>query len=103
MPPGLPATRYIVELQHALEVALSRLGPDIIFISAGFDAAAGDPLAGLTLTPAEYHTLTRGLVEIARSHCDGRVVSALEGGYDLANLARCGLAHVQGLAGLDVS
>jgi acetoin utilization deacetylase AcuC-like enzyme len=103
VPPGLPATRYVEELQRGLEVALARLSPDIIFISAGFDAAAGDPLAGLTLRPADYHSLTRALAEIAQSHCDGRVVSVLEGGYDLANLTRCGLAHVQALADLDLS
>ncbi len=103
VPPGLPATRYTQALLEALDVARSRLSPDIIFISAGFDAALGDPLAGLTLTPVDYHALTSRLVEIAESHCGGRVVSALEGGYNLTNLARCGLAHVRALAGLDIS
>ncbi len=103
VPPGLPSTRYVEELLSALDVALSRLSPDVIFISAGFDAALGDPLAGLTLTPADYHALTLHLAETADSYCDGRVVSALEGGYDLTNLARCGLAHVRALAGLAVS
>jgi acetoin utilization deacetylase AcuC-like enzyme len=103
VPPGLPASRYVEQWQEGLESALSRLHPDIIFISAGFDAAAGDPLAGLTLGPADYHALSSRLAEIAESHCAGRLVSALEGGYDLANLARCGLAHIQGLAGLALS
>jgi len=103
VPPGLPATHYAQELERAFDVAVARLRPDIIFISAGFDAAAGDPLAGLTLSPAEYHSLTRSLTEIAQSHCDGRLVSVLEGGYDLSNLTRCGLAHIRGLAGQDLS
>jgi acetoin utilization deacetylase AcuC-like enzyme len=103
VPPGLPATRYVEELLEAIDIALSRLSPDIIFISAGFDAAAGDPLAGLTLAPNDYQTLTRHLLQTAESHCEGRVISILEGGYDLTNLARCGLAHIQALAGLAVS
>jgi acetoin utilization deacetylase AcuC-like enzyme len=103
VPPELPASRYVEELLGGLESAISRFDPDIIFISAGFDAAAGDPLAGLTLTPAEYHTLTSRLMEVADRCCDRRVVSSLEGGYDLDNLRRCGLAHIRALAGLDVS
>jgi acetoin utilization deacetylase AcuC-like enzyme len=90
VPPGLPAAHYAQELERAFGVSVARLRPDIIFISAGFD-------------PAEYHSLTRSLTEIAQSHCEGRVVSVLEGGYDLENLTRCGLAHVRGLAGLDLS
>ncbi len=103
VPPRLPAAHYAQELERAIDVAVARLRPDIIFVSAGFDAAAGDPLAGLTLSPAEYHSLTRALTEIAQTQCEGRLVSVLEGGYDLANLTRCGLAHVRGLAGLDLS
>ena len=101
--PGLPASRYVEELLGGFESAVSRFDPDIIFISAGFDAAAGDPLAGLTLTPADYHTLTRHLMEVADRCCAGRVVSSLEGGYDPGNLRRCGLAHIRALAGLDIS
>jgi acetoin utilization deacetylase AcuC-like enzyme len=100
LPPGLPAERYTQELQSAVDEALSSFAPDIIFISAGFDAAAGDPLAGFTLTPRDYHRLTERLVELAERHCDGRLVSTLEGGYDLGLLQSCGLAHLRGLAGL---
>ncbi len=69
-------------------------------ISAGFDAALGDPLAGLTLRPDDYHALTRSVMEVASSCCEDRVISALEGGYNLKNLSRCGLAHIRALAGL---
>jgi acetoin utilization deacetylase AcuC-like enzyme len=100
VPPGLPAERYVDELLSGLDAALSDFSPDIIFISSGFDAAYGDPLAGLTLTPGDYHRLTREVMNVAADHCDDRIVSALEGGYDLGLLAQCGLEHVKALAGL---
>jgi acetoin utilization deacetylase AcuC-like enzyme len=103
VPPGLPAAGYVKALLDGIEAAISQFSPDIIFISAGFDAASGDPLAGLTLQPADYHELTRKVTEVAESQCGGRVVSALEGGYDLRLLADCGLAHITALAGLDLS
>ncbi len=101
VPPGLSADAYTNELLSGLESATSRFGPDLILISAGFDAALGDPLAGLTLRPDDYHALTRSVMEVAYSCCEDRVISALEGGYNLENLSRCGLAHIRALAGLD--
>jgi acetoin utilization deacetylase AcuC-like enzyme len=101
MPPGLPAQRYVAELLTGIDVALSRFSPDIIFISAGFDSAYGDPLAGLTLAPGDFHQLTRHLAETAAALCAGRIVSVLEGGYDPETLADCSLAHIRALAGLD--
>lgn len=103
VPPGLPAEHYVRALLDGIDAALSEFSPDIIFISSGFDAADGDPLAGLTLKPVDYHNLTRRITEIAASHCEGRIVSVLEGGYDLRLLAQCGLAHITALAGLDLS
>jgi acetoin utilization deacetylase AcuC-like enzyme len=103
VPPGLRAAGYVKALLDGIGAALSQFSPDIIFISAGFDAAGGDPLAGLTLEPADYHELTRKVAEVADSHCGGRVVSVLEGGYDLRLLADCGLAHITALAGLVLS
>ncbi len=103
MPPGLPATHYREELLRGLDVALSDFAPEIILISSGFDAAFGDPLGGLTLSPHDYHGLTRRVIEIAASHCENRVISLLEGGYDLDNLAECSIAHVRALAGLELA
>ena len=102
VPPGLPAERYISQLLSGLELALSDFGPDIVFVSSGFDAALGDPLAGLTLTPADYHRLTRHVMEVAASQCENRVVSVLEGGYALELLSGCALAHIRALADLDL-
>ena len=100
VPPGLPAERYVSELTTGLERAVEDFAPDLVLISAGFDAAAGDPLAGLTLRPADYHTLTERVMEVAARQCDDRLVSMLEGGYDLDMLATCGLEHVRALCGL---
>ena len=77
--------------------ALSDFGPDLIMISAGFDAHADDPLGGLELREADYVYATRQLLRVAKSACDGRVVSTLEGGYDLHALAESAAAHVTAL------
>ena len=71
--------------------------PDLIFISAGFDAHRDDPLGGLNLIDEDYRWITRMIVELANSHAAGRIVSTLEGGYDLDALAQSSLAHVEEL------
>jgi acetoin utilization deacetylase AcuC-like enzyme len=68
--------------------------PDILVISAGFDAHTRDPLANLNLVEADFAWVTRKLMEIADSSAQGRIVSVLEGGYDLQGLARSVAAHV---------
>jgi len=65
-----------------------------VLISAGFDAHRSDPLAQLLLDEQDYTWVTERLVEIARRHAKGRVVSTLEGGYDLAALGASAAAHV---------
>jgi len=71
--------------------------PDLVIISAGFDAHVRDPLAELRLTEADFSWITYHLMEIADQCCHGRVVSVLEGGYDLEGLARSAAAHVMAL------
>jgi acetoin utilization deacetylase AcuC-like enzyme len=71
--------------------------PDLIIISAGFDAHTRDPLANLNFLEADYAWATQKLMEIADYRCEGRVVSVLEGGYDLEGLARSVAAHVTAL------
>lgn len=68
--------------------------PDLIFISAGFDAHRDDPLGALLLTEADYIWATRLITDLAGTLCGGRVVSTLEGGYDIDALARCVEGHV---------
>jgi acetoin utilization deacetylase AcuC-like enzyme len=77
--------------------ALSQHAPDLIIISAGFDAHRADPLANLNLTEADFAWVTRRLTGAARERCGGRVVSLLEGGYDLTALSSSVAAHVQKL------
>ncbi len=77
--------------------ALEEFRPDFLFISAGFDAHSRDPLAGLNLFEEDFAWVTDKLTALAARHCAGRVVSVLEGGYDLEALARSAAAHVQAL------
>jgi acetoin utilization deacetylase AcuC-like enzyme len=74
--------------------ALDAFHPELVLISAGFDAHADDPLAGLNWQPDDYAWLTRHLCDLAHTHAKGRVVSCLEGGYDLDALAASVAAHV---------
>ncbi len=75
--------------------ALDAFRPDLLVISAGFDAHRSDPLAQLMLEEADYTWITERLVEIAFRHADGRLVSTLEGGYDLTALGASVAAHVR--------
>ena len=76
---------------------LREFKPDILVISAGFDAHTRDPLANLNLVEADYTWVTKKLMEIADASAQGRIVSLLEGGYDLQGLSRSVAAHVTAL------
>ncbi|KUO55306.1 MAG: acetoin utilization protein [Alphaproteobacteria bacterium BRH_c36] len=77
--------------------ALKKFSPDMILISAGFDAHEADPLASLRLVEADFLWATETLVSYAEKQCDGRLVSMLEGGYDLSALARSVGVHVRAM------
>jgi acetoin utilization deacetylase AcuC-like enzyme len=79
--------------------ALHDFGPDFLFISAGFDAHVRDPLAQLRLTEADFVWITERLLDVAAKHSGGKLVSTLEGGYDLDALASSTSAHVAALMG----
>ena len=89
--------------REAMETAIlprvDDFSPDLIIISAGFDAHYRDPLGNLQLAEADYAWATRALMKLAGKHCGDRVVSLLEGGYDLLGLSRSAAAHVQALMG----
>ncbi len=80
--------------------ALERFAPQMVFISAGFDAHREDELGQLGLVEADYAWITQRLVDLAARHAQGRIVSCLEGGYNLGALARSVAAHLRVLAGV---
>jgi acetoin utilization deacetylase AcuC-like enzyme len=86
-------------MSNAILPAVESFQPDFLFISAGFDAHAADPLAQLELTEADFGWATARICELAQKACQGRVVSTLEGGYDLDALGRSAAAHVRSLMG----
>ncbi len=84
-------------MDEVLLPALDDFGPDLVVISAGFDAHVRDPLAEIRLVEQDFAWITRRLLEIAARRCGGRVVSLLEGGYDLEGLSRSVAVHVAAL------
>ena len=81
--------------------ALEAFKPEMIFISAGFDGHREDDMGNLGLVEADYEWVTRQILAVATAHCQGRVISCLEGGYVLSPLARSVAAHVKVLIGAD--
>ncbi len=79
--------------------ALNKFKPEIIFISAGFDAHIEDDMSQVSLTESDYRWVTDELKTIAQEHAQGRIVSVLEGGYNLGALGRSVVAHINGLIG----
>ena len=79
--------------------AVERFKPELIIISAGFDAHIRDPLAQLELLDEDFGWITREICALARAECGARVISTLEGGYDLDALAGASSAHVMALTG----
>ena len=79
--------------------ALDAFAPELVLVSAGFDAHRADPLAGLELEEPDFAWVTARLMETAQRHCGGRLVSVLEGGYDLKALAGSAAAHLKTLMG----
>jgi acetoin utilization deacetylase AcuC-like enzyme len=94
---GDSGERFREAFESRILPALHDFGPDILLISAGFDAHQADPLADLRLVEADFMWATERLADMAGKHCNGRVVSLLEGGYDLNALARSVAVHVKTL------
>lgn len=88
---------YRAVFHHVLVPAADEFKPELVIISAGFDAHKDDPLANMGLTEAGYADLTSIVAGIARRHAQGRILSSLEGGYNLTALAASVDAHVRGL------
>ncbi len=95
--PGDGGPRFRDALRGRILPALADFRPDLIIVSAGFDAHRNDPLANLELDEEDFSWATLHLMEAADRHCRGRLVSMLEGGYDLKGLAGSVAVHVQAL------
>ena len=95
LPAGTDAARFREAWMTRLLPAVDAWRPDFLFISAGFDGHAKDPLASWNLTEEDYVWATLRLMELAARHAEGRIVSMLEGGYDLGALAASVAVHVK--------
>ena len=94
---GDDGERFRDAFESRIFPALKNFSPDMILVSAGFDAHEADPLASLRLVEADFLWVTEQLIAYAERQCDGRVVSMLEGGYDLTALARSVGVHVRAM------
>ena len=97
--PGADGPAFRDRFETRLLPAVEAFRPDLLLVSAGFDAHRADPLAQLQLVADDFAWATRRLLDLARRHAGGRLVAALEGGYDLAALQECVGAHLAALAG----
>lgn len=97
LPAGTDGAAYRQAFEARVMPTLEAFAPELVLVSAGFDAHRDDPLAHLALTEADYDWITRRLLDVAERHCHGRLVSALEGGYALPALGRSVAAHVKAL------
>jgi len=97
LPPDAGSAEFRAAMEGEVLPALRAFKPDFLLISAGFDAHRADPLANLNLEDADYRWATEKLLEVAKECCGGRLVSTLEGGYDLGALAAASAEHVRAL------
>ena len=95
--PGSGSETFRAAIDGRVIPALDAFRPEFLFLSAGFDAHERDPLAAINLVEEDFAWVTDRLLEVARCHAEGRVVSVLEGGYDLDALAASAAAHVERL------
>jgi acetoin utilization deacetylase AcuC-like enzyme len=93
-----PAVEQKRAFESALEDMAASFSPDLIIISAGFDSHIGDPLGQLLLNDKDFVDMTRAVKDWAASSCNGRIVSCLEGGYNLETLGETVRAHVEELS-----
>ena len=99
LPPGTGSRGFRAAWEEHLLPAIDAFGPQLLLVSAGFDAHWRDPLAQLQLDADDVAWITGELRRLARKHASGRLVSTLEGGYDLQALRECSVAHVGALRG----
>ena len=96
MPAGTNSVEYFCAYEHVLK-KLKEFKPNFVLFSAGFDAHKDDPLAQFQLTSKDYYEITKRTLKCIKNDCDGKVVSILEGGYDLNALVESTEYHVNAL------
>ncbi|MEO1982925.1 MAG: histone deacetylase, partial [Fuerstiella sp.] len=96
---GISRTDYLSAFESTLTAAADRCRPELVLISAGFDAHAEDPIGSLGLETDDFAELTKLVMQVAATHAGGRLVSMLEGGYNVDRLADCVELHLQTLIG----
>jgi acetoin utilization deacetylase AcuC-like enzyme len=94
---GTSRKEFYSRFAAALQQAADKIKPELVLVSAGFDAHVRDPIGSLGLETEDFATLTRAVLDVARTHAGGRLVSCLEGGYHLEALADSVQAHLQEL------
>jgi len=94
---GVPRQEFVSAFRSGLESMADRVRPELVLISAGFDAHAEDPVGSLGLETEDFEPVTRAIVEVAETHAQGRIVSLLEGGYNVSRLAGCVELHLRTL------
>ncbi len=94
---GTSRTAYRSTFREGLAAMADRMRPELILLSAGFDAHAEDPIGNLGLEVEDFEAMTREVIEVAEAHAGGRLVSVLEGGYNISILAGCVASHVEAL------
>lgn len=97
VPPGSGEDAFMKVIKGQLADYVNMFMPEFVLISAGFDAHRDDPLGDLELESESYYRMTREVVKFANAHCEGRVVSTLEGGYNLTAMAESAGQHVQAM------
>ena len=95
--PGAGSSEFRDAVESQWMQAIDQFEPEMFFISAGFDAHAEDDIASLSFTDDDFGWVTETILGAANRHAEDRVVSCLEGGYDLASLARCATRHIRAL------
>lgn len=96
--PGADDDQYQAAFEQLVQPRVDDFRPQVVLVSAGFDAHEGDPLAEMLVSDEGFDWMTRAIIQMAETHAEGRIVSVLEGGYDLGVLERCVAAHVERLA-----
>jgi acetoin utilization deacetylase AcuC-like enzyme len=94
---GTARKDYLAAFRSGLEAMADKVRPELVILSAGFDAHAEDPVGDLGLEVEDFEIMTRNVLDVAETHAQGRLVSVLEGGYNVSILAGCVAAHLQAM------